>query len=234
MSVSIPKIIHYCWFGGKKIPAKTMKCIDSWKRFLPEYDIIKWDESNFDPHIIPYTSRAYNAGKYAFVSDYARLWILFNHGGLYFDTDVEIIKDINEIVQCGPFLAREPDDENSTPLIGPGLGMGAGKENPTLEMFLRDYEKSVFNGVKRNIETETIVKRFSEYFIKKGLKNDSIVQNIDGFSIYAPDYFCPYNNRTGHLRLTANSVSIHHYDASWKPASRRFKNKIKRLLGHVF
>ena len=94
----IPKVIHYCWFGGKPLPASAQKCIDSWKKFLPGYEIVRWDESNFDVRAIPYISEAYDAGKYAFVSDYARFWVLYNFGGLYFDTDVEVIRPMDDII----------------------------------------------------------------------------------------------------------------------------------------
>ena len=94
----IPKIIHYCWFGGKPLPASAKKCIDSWKRFFPQYIIKQWDESNFDVNSIPYTKEAYERGKYAFVSDYARFVVIAKEGGIYFDTDVEVIKDMSDII----------------------------------------------------------------------------------------------------------------------------------------
>lgn len=102
---NIPTVIHYCWFGGKPLPALAVKCIESWKKYLPDYEIKRWDESNFDVNLIPYTQQAYEAKKYAFVSDYARFWILYKYGGLYFDTDVEVIKPMDDLIAAGPFMS---------------------------------------------------------------------------------------------------------------------------------
>ena len=98
----IPKVIHYCWFGGKPLPELAEKCLASWRKYLPGYEIRRWDESNFDINILPYTREAYGAKKYAFVSDYARFWILYNQGGIYFDTDVEVIAPLDSIIAAGP------------------------------------------------------------------------------------------------------------------------------------
>ena len=102
--MKIPNTIHYCWFGGNPLPPLAEKCIASWKKYLPNYDIKRWDESNFDVNSIPYTKQAFAAGKYAFVSDYARFWILYNYGGIYFDTDVELINNMDGIIASGPFM----------------------------------------------------------------------------------------------------------------------------------
>lgn len=107
MENRIPKVIHYCWFGGNPLPSLAEKCIASWRKYLPDYEIKRWDESNFDVNIIPYTKQAYEAKKYAFVSDYARFWILYNYGGLYFDTDVEVIRSMDDIIAAGPFMGCE-------------------------------------------------------------------------------------------------------------------------------
>ena len=103
----IPKVIHYCWFGRNPLPPFAVKCIESWKKFLPGYEIKEWNEDNFDVNIIPYTQEAYEARKYAFVSDYARFYILYHHGGIYFDTDVEVIKSIDDIIERGAFMGCE-------------------------------------------------------------------------------------------------------------------------------
>lgn len=105
----IPKIIHYCWFGRGPLPELAQKCITSWKKYLPDYEIKEWNEDNFDVNIIPYTAEAYKAKKYAFVSDYARFWILYKFGGIYFDTDVEVIRPIDDIVERGNFMGFETD-----------------------------------------------------------------------------------------------------------------------------
>ena len=138
----IPKIIHYCWFGRNPLPESAKKCIDSWRKFLPDYEIKEWNEDNFDVNIIPYTQQAYEAKKYAFVSDYARFWILYHHGGVYFDTDVEVIRPMDDIIEKRPFMGREKGAfikdicDNTITVQGdaglgvaPGLGLGV---NPGL------------------------------------------------------------------------------------------------------
>ena len=136
----IPKIIHYCWFGRNPLPESAVKCIDSWKKFFPDYEIKEWNEDNFDVNIIPYTKEAYEAKKYAFVSDYARMWILYHHGGLYFDTDVEVIKSMDDIVARGPFMGIEVEATSGTaPLVAPGLGLGVAPSLGLYKDFLDYY-----------------------------------------------------------------------------------------------
>lgn len=103
----IPKIIHYCWFGGNPLPELAVKCIESWKKYCPDYEIKRWDESNFDLKCCDYVKEAYQAKKWAFVSDYVRFKVLYDEGGLYFDTDVELIKPIDDILARGPFMGVE-------------------------------------------------------------------------------------------------------------------------------
>ena len=125
----IPKKIHYCWFGRNPLPPLALKCIESWKRYLPDYEIKEWNEDNFDVNMIPYTKEAYEAKKYAFVSDYARYWILYQYGGLYFDTDVEIIKNMDDIIARGPFMGCENEANLGATSTELGLGLGC---NPGL------------------------------------------------------------------------------------------------------
>ena len=111
----IPKIIHYCWFGRNPLPPLALECIASWRKFLPDYEIKEWNEDNFDVNSIPYTAEAYRQKKYAYVSDYARFCILYQYGGIYFDTDVEVIKPLNDIIAKGNFMGfeQDPDGENT-------------------------------------------------------------------------------------------------------------------------
>ena len=124
----IPKIIHYCWFGGKPLPKLAKKCIASWKKFCPDYEIKEWNESNFDLNSCTYVKEAYDSKKYAFVSDYARFWILHRYGGVYFDTDVELLKSIDDILADGAFMGVENfvAEQNKAKIsINPGLGIAA-------------------------------------------------------------------------------------------------------------
>ena len=138
-SNSIPKKIQYCGFGGNPLPEFAKKCIESWRKFLPDYEIIEWNEQNYDVHKIPYISQAYNAKKFAFVSDYARFDILYEHGGLYFDTDVEVIKPFDELVEKGAFAGVEfPGKLNA------GLGLASSAASPIYKEILDSYKISNF------------------------------------------------------------------------------------------
>lgn len=230
----IPKVIHYCWFGAKPLPKMALRCIESWQKYLPGYEIKRWDESNFDVNAIPYTRQAYAARKYAFVSDYARFKILFEEGGLYFDTDVELIAPIDDIVAVGPFMGCE----NSAKLtaapnqlgVNPGLGLGV---NPGLGLFkeiLNLYETLSFGQTTNSGEPKNIVDYTTEILVAHGLRNTPHVQEVAGVRIYPVDYFCPQDYTTGKLHFTPNTRSIHHYAQSWVPQSTRLKNAVARLL----
>lgn len=217
----IPKVIHYCWFGRKPLPELAKKCIASWQKFLPDYEIKEWNEDNFDVNIIPYTAEAYKARKYAFVSDYARFWILYKYGGLYFDTDVEVIRPMDDIIAQGPFMGCENAalGELSPQMLGvnPGLGLGA---NPGLNLYkdiLNYYGKRHYLLSQGIYSNETVVTITTNFLCRKGLNFIKQVQEIEGIWIYPKEYFCPKNYKTGLLTITQKKVSIHHYNASWLP-----------------
>jgi len=252
----IPKVIHYCWFGGNPLPKSAQKCIASWKKYLPDYEIKEWNESNFDVNIIPYTAEAYKAKKYAFVSDYARFWILYKYGGLYFDTDVEVIKNMDDIIAKGPFMGCENEAKpGATPAqlgvapglglgvnpglglgVNPGLGLGVNPGlglgvNPGLGLYgeiLEDYKTSHFITANGELDLKTIVDRTTEVLCKYGLQNTSKIQEVAGVLIYPKEYFCPKDYFSGKLNVTSNSYCIHWYGASWVPKSRKLKNKLKQ------
>ena len=185
----IPKIIHYCWFGGKPLPKIAEKCIASWKKYLPGYEIKRWDESNFDVNTIPYTRETYAACKYAFVSDYARFWILYHYGGIYFDTDVEAINNMDDIISAGNFMGVEQqNDERIT--VAPGLGIGVIRENSLFGQMIEVYSRAHFLNDDGTPCLKNIVKITTEQLQKYGLRNISEIQECCGFTIYTKDYFC--------------------------------------------
>lgn len=233
-SEMIPKIIHYCWFGHNPLPPLAIKCIESWKKFLPDYEIKEWNEDNFDVNIIPYSKEAYKAKKYAFVSDYARFWILYKYGGLYFDTDVEVIKPLDDIVAKGPFMGceNESDVEGATAkAVAPGLGLGVNPGLGLYEEILELYASVHFEDGAGNYNLKTVVDYTTEVICKHGLKNVSEIQYIAGVYIYPVDYFCPISVKDGKLRITSNTRTIHHYAQSWQSPVRKYGRKIVLLLG---
>lgn len=207
---TIPKKIHYCWFGGNPLPELAIKCIESWKKFLPDYEIIEWNEKNYDVHKIPYISQAYNAKKYAFVSDYARFDILYQYGGLYFDTDVEVIKPLDKILEQGAFAGVEfPGKLNA------GLGLASSAASPIYKEILDSYKNSSFIDEKGQMDLTTVVTRVSDIFKKYGFTDENRIQKIENVTIYPAEYFCPKDFKTGNIIKTDNTYAIHHYDSSW-------------------
>lgn len=233
----IPKVIHYCWFGGKPLPKSALRCIASWRRFFPDYEIREWNEGNFDVNIIPYTAQAYAAGKYAFVSDYARFKILYENGGLYFDTDVEVIKPFDDILARGAFMGIEKSCALKTNTIGwiginPGLGIGVEKSNMIYKCILECYHNMEFD-----INGGTVVRHTTDIMRVHGYDGTNRLQQVGDITVYPDTYFCPMDSTTGILRITAQSYSIHHYTCSWMNKNsvsfrlHLLKNKMIKIFG---
>lgn len=232
----IPKKIHYCWFGRNPLPKSALKCIASWRKFFPDYEIIEWNEDNFDVNSIPYTAQAYETKKYAFVSDYARFKILYEHGGIYFDTDVEVIKPFDDILAKGPFMGFEIDPKESNSFSGyvaPGLGLGV---NPGLGLYaeiLALYSELSFYNSDGSLNQETIVIYTSALLVKKGLECTPGIQKVAGVTIYPKEFFNPLDNNTGRLRVTPNTHSIHWYAKTWLNINP-FRQSVSRLAHRLF
>ena len=220
----IPKIIHYCWFGGKPLPKSAIKCINSWKKFFPGYEIREWNESNFDVNMVPYTKEAYAAKKYAFVSDFARFWVLHEYGGVYFDTDVEVIRPMDDIIAKSAYLGMEPPSS-----INPGLGMAAQAKHPFYSWYLDYFSDKHFTS-----EQPSMVPVVTDHMKQNRWIPDCTIQTIEGITIYPSDYFCPQAMMEAPINLTENTRSIHHFDATWLPWWKKglvqLKQKIKYIL----
>ncbi len=212
----IPKVIHYCWFGGKKLPDDVLKCIESWKKYAPEYEIIEWNENNYDVNACSYVKEAFMKKKWAFVSDFARYDILYKYGGIYFDTDVQMIASIDDIVDKGPFMGFEcKKDEKTEWLVNPGIGIAA---YPGMDLYRRiiDFYKNQKFILEDNTLNPLTVCDYTTNILKEdGLKPENTIQKIDGIYIYPTEYFCPKNYFTGELDITDNTRTIHHYTSSW-------------------
>ena len=234
--MSIPKKIHYCWFGCNPLPESAKKCIASWRQFLPDYEIIEWNEDNFDVNSIPYTAQAYSVGKYAFVSDYARFKILYDHGGLYFDTDVEVIRSMDDIIAAGPFMGFEidPDPKTGYMAVNPGLGMGALAEMSVYESILEYY--SSLDLIKKDNSlniTDAVVNITTRELKKGGLSYTTGIQAVDGTNIYPVAYFNPLNDATGRLNIRPETVSIHWFSKTWCESNSSLRTTMVRLLHRV-
>jgi hypothetical protein len=221
----IPKVIHYCWFGGKPLPDNVRRCLTTWRKVCPDYKIVRWSEKNFDIHCNRYVEEAYQAGKWAFVADYARLWALYQYGGIYLDTDVEVLKSFDPFLEEPGFGCFENPDQLSTAVIG------ACKGNAFIKAQMDYYQTHSFL-VKGRPDTTTNVKIITAYCLEKGLRRDNTRQQIDDFVIYPSEYFSPKDYRTLELKLTPNTCAIHHYDTSWGGPWIKAKLLIKKILGH--
>ena len=228
----IPKIIHYCWFGRNPLPTSALKCIASWRKFLPNYEIKEWNEDNFDVNIIPYTQQAYEAKKYAFVSDYARFWILYHYGGLYFDTDVEVIKSFDDIVERGAFMGLEIDGtkKGTKIAIAPGLGLGAEVSMLVYHEILNGFAKLDYYDAQRKRNTFSMIPMVTNMFLQKGLVANGLAQQICNITIYPQRYFNPYNSVNGRLQITPETYSIHWFSASWMEPRALWLVSLKRMI----
>lgn len=232
----IPKIIHYCWFGRNPLPELAQKCIDSWKKYLPDYEIKEWNEDNFDVNIIPYTAEAYAQKKYAFVSDYARFWILYKYGGIYFDTDVEVIRPIDDIIAHGNFMGFETDPnpakgDASNASVNPGLGLGVAPGLSVIKKMLDYYENKHFICEANMRNQITVVHICTKVLMENGLQNVEGIQKVDDdIYIYPAEYFCPINVTTGRIHVEKNTRTIHHYAGTWVDKKISIRECIKRMI----
>lgn len=207
--MSIPKIIHYCWFGPKEIPEMEQECIATWKKVLPDYQIKFWNEQNFDIDSVPYVKEAYEKKKYAFVSDYVRMYALYNFGGVYFDTDVEVLKPLDKFLDDAAFIGFE----NKT-MIGTGI-IGAEKSAPLFKRMLDYYNGHSFVDENGNIDTTTNVQIISRLLKDQKFEPRNMEQVLPEIHIYERDVFCPKKMDDGTFAVTERSVTIHKFAGSW-------------------
>ena len=225
----IPKTIHYVWFGGNPLPPLAVKCITSWKKYLPEYEIIEWNESNFPFDKFPFAKEALENRKFAHASDVARLYALMEYGGVYMDTDVEVIKSLDVFLNKKAFSGFENDD-----FVPTGI-MASEKEGVWVTEMLEYYNGRSF--IKGNGDLDTVSNTFiiTQIMKEKGFVMNNSFQEIEDYvSFYPNDYFCPKSYKTGKIELTDNSYTIHHFAKSWIPKSKRWKNIVKMKVMNLF
>lgn len=221
----IPKIIHYCWFGGRK-PKKVIECIESWKQCLPGYEFREWNQNNFDVYGIPYTMNAYNAGKYAFVSDVARIKALYSYGGIYLDTDVMVYKDFNTILNQRCVLGFEEEQYIATSF------MACEPQHPLMQRFLSIYENLSFYDRDGNIIPGTNVEKLTKILIDMGLERNNQYQELrEGIAVYPQEYFSPYDYANCIHHNTENTICEHLFYVSWMSWTTRMKKGIKHIIG---
>lgn len=224
----IPKIIHYCWFGRNEKNRSMLKCIESWKKNCPDYEIVEWNEENFDIECIPFVKDAYDAKKWAFVTDYARLKIVYENGGIYLDTDVELLKNLDSFLELEGYMGFQTDG-----LVNTGLGFGAEAGQPVLLQLIRDYENRDFKADSDDVAKIACPIINTKVLESIGFKVGGEKQTVNGVTLFPAEYFDPKDNQTYILNVTDNTVSIHHYDASWKKSNTHVKHALFRLIARV-
>ena len=222
----IPKKIHYCWFGGNPLPELAQKCIASWRKFCPDYEIIEWNETNYDIKKNKYMSQAYENKRWAFVSDYARLDIIYTHGGIYLDTDVELIKPIDDLLELEAFAGVEQNSE----YVALGLGFGACEGDITVKTML-DYYDGINFEENGKLDLTPAPKIHTTALYKLGYAFSAQITSCCTFTIYPSEYFCPINHDTNEISITDKTYSIHHYTASWYNETQRYALSLKRKMG---
>lgn len=224
----IPKRIHYCWFGRGEKPKLAKKCIASWKRYCPDYEIIEWNEDNYNLDSNKYTRYCYDNKKWAFLSDYVRLDVVSKHGGLYFDTDVELLKNINELLEYEAFYGFENETSIAT-----GLGFGSEAQHPTIIAMKKMYEDIWLNREK-SIELLGCPILNTRALLGLGIVLNGRRQSICGAEIFPVEYFNPYDDSTGILNKTKNTISIHWYSKSWMSKSTILRSKLTKPFHRLF
>ena len=226
----IPKIIHYCWFGRGEKPELAKKCIASWKKFCPDFEICEWNEDNCDYLAMSFMAEAYAAKKYAFVSDVMRLVVLEQYGGVYFDTDVEVLRDISQLLIDEGFLGFENEQ-----FVNSGQVMAAVPHQPVVQAMIEEYKKLHFTNADGSLNAVGCPHLNTDVMERFGLVRNGREQMVAGIHVYPADYFNPLDSVTGKLSKTENTYSIHWYSMSWLPKHIRLRSKIvrfcKRTLG---
>lgn len=234
----IPKVIHYCWFGPNPKSELALKCIDSWKAYCSDYRIIEWNEDNFNINCCPYVREAYEEKKWAFVTDYVRLWVLYNYGGIYMDTDVEVLGSLDSFLCHEAFSGFEDGKHIPTAIMGSVVNNSWVRIN--LEIYNDKHFKLMNGHLDLTTNVETITKLTSSRY---KIRLDNTLQDLGDVVIYPRDYFCPKDYLTAKLLYkTANTVTIHHFDGSWKNEedrqlayeSTKIRNKYGSLCGMLY
>lgn len=209
--ISIPKTIHYCWFGNNKKKDLHERCIQSWKTKCPDYEIIEWNETNYNVHKVRYMSEAYKCGKWAFVADYARLDILYDYGGIYLDTDVEILQNLDILLREKGFIAY-----GQWPAVNSGAGIGSAKNHPLIAE-MRDIPRATQSFINKDGTLNLVQNGYYESKVlrKYGFKQDFTMQYVGDFLVLAPEYMATASVLGKDVFLTENSLSLHHCDGSW-------------------
>lgn len=232
----IPKVIHYCWLSGEKFPVLIQKCIDSWREKLPDYEIKCWSTENFDVNICQYTKEAFQEKKYAFVSDYVRLYALYNEGGIYLDSDIEVLRKFDDLLDNTAFTCFENNHSVAAWIFGSVKG------NPLFKKFLDYYTGKSFILPNGKYDLTPNPLPITCICQKEGLILNGKQQKLKDIMIYPKEYFCPYNTATEQLDITENTYAIHYFNGAWISESKKqvvvkrkkIVKKYGKIIGYLY
>ncbi len=226
----IPHIIHYFWLGGLPKPESVEKCIASWRKYCPDFEIREWNESNYDVNKHPYMESAYKEKRWAFVPDYGRLDVMYQYGGIYLDTDVEVLKDLSPLCEYKAFKGFE-----NSKFVNDGQGFGCEPGMPIFKEMMACYDGEepyeMIDGKKSYIESPRLC---TKVLLRYGLIQNGARQVVEDIQIFPREYFCPLDFDTGRMNITGNTYSVHHFTASWHGKNGQIYIKVRQLLCRVF
>ena len=209
---SIPKVIHYCWFGRGRIPERYREWMDSWKKYCPDYEIIEWNEDNYDITKNAYMMQAYEAKRWGFVPDYARLDIIYQYGGIYLDTDVEVLQPLDPLLHQEAFAGFQ---EATGTNVGLGLGLGSIPLNPLVKEMRDAYDHLTFVNADGSLNLTASPYYQTQVLLRHGLRQDGRFQQLPHLNLYPKVFFSPMNHYSRVVRKNENSYLLHHFDGSW-------------------
>ena len=233
----IPKIIHFCWLSNDAYPPLIKKCINTWKEKLPDYELVLWDTNRFNLDDNIWAKQAFESKKYAFAADYIRLHAVYNYGGIYLDTDIEVIKSFNNLLECPYFIGSEGDG-----IIEAGV-LGAEKHSDWVKQSLDYYTGKEFIKIDGSFNTKPLPNIMTEQISQIKTFKETVPENISAAKMredsntifmFSKDYFCAKNHGTGVIEKTTNTYCIHHYAMSWLPNKTTFLPNLKRKLMRLF
>lgn len=227
----IPKIIHYCWFGGAPLPPLAQKCISSWKKHCPDYKIVEWNERNYPLTLAPdYVKEAIAAKRWAFATDVIRLDVVYQHGGIYLDTDVELLRNLDDLLCHHAFFGRDRGG-----MISTGLGFGAEPQCGVVRKLLEDYATAHFQTGNLRYDLQPCPQRNKKVFDSYGFSDATEeIEERKAVTVYPWEYFSPMSEKTMEVRLTTHTYSIHHFVASWKTPRERRSHERRLALERWF
>lgn len=230
--MAIPKIIHYCWMSGDPFPQDIQKCVDSWSEIMPDYELRLWNTENFDCNMLPYVAEAWDRRKYAFVSDIVRLHALYTEGGIYLDSDIEVLKRFDDLLDNPAFTGFESGNR-----IGPWL-IASEKGNPLIKELLDYYWGRHFCDENGNLDMTPNTVPVTRILTGYGLKPINEVQHLPNITVYPEEYFCPKNPWTNEIKITDNTHAMHYFAGAWNDKASEemgfigdIDKNIRRFLG---